>query len=181
MLDVSPCPELYCDHEEADTRLLLHAKHAAESNSSVIIRSPDTDVAIIALSLLDSLPCPVFFMTGKGRKSRMIDLLKVASSLNVSPQCLVGLHTFTGCDSTSSFYGKGKKKCLKLVEEHPEFQHVFTSLGSSFQVEEEMLSCLEKFVCLLYGQDVQSVDEARYKLFCSSPTTEQVYRQQEML
>ena len=28
VLDVSPCPELYCDHEEADTRLLLHAKHA---------------------------------------------------------------------------------------------------------------------------------------------------------
>ena len=69
MLEASLCPDLNCDHEEADTRLLLHARHAAESNSTVIIRSPDTDVAVIALTLQDSLPGHLYFMTGKGNKS----------------------------------------------------------------------------------------------------------------
>ena len=173
VLDVSLCPQLFCDHEEADTRLLLHAQHAAESNSSVIIKSPDTDVAIIALSHLASLPCHVYFMTGKGNKSRMIDLLKVSFCLSTPPESLLGLHTFTGCDSTSAFYGKGKQKALKLLEAKPEFHGTFTRLGTSFQLDDEILPSLEKFVCLLYGQDAQSLDESRYKLFCSFPTTEQ--------
>ena len=37
-------PVLDSNHEEADTRLLLHAKHAASTHDTLIIRSPDTDV-----------------------------------------------------------------------------------------------------------------------------------------
>ncbi|KAH3693417.1 hypothetical protein DPMN_080849 [Dreissena polymorpha] len=38
--------ELYSSQEEADTRIMLHLKHAAEeySNKTIIVRSPDTDV-----------------------------------------------------------------------------------------------------------------------------------------
>ncbi|KAJ8030514.1 hypothetical protein HOLleu_26961 [Holothuria leucospilota] len=64
MLEITPCHELFCDHEEADTRLLLHARHAAETTSNIIISSPDTDVAVIALSLLDNFPSATYFMTG---------------------------------------------------------------------------------------------------------------------
>ena len=34
----------YCDHEEADTRMLLHAKHASRDAQRVVIPYPDTDV-----------------------------------------------------------------------------------------------------------------------------------------
>ena len=45
--------ELECSHEEADTKILLHAQHAAEAgHRTVSIRSPDTDVAIIAVDWL---------------------------------------------------------------------------------------------------------------------------------
>ena len=153
VLDVSLCPQLFCDHEEADKRL-LHAQHATESNSSVIIKSPDTDVAIIALSHLASLPC------------------HVCVCLSTPPESLLSLHIFTGCDSTSAFYGKGKQKALKLLEAKPEFHGTFTRLGTSSQLDDEILPSLEKFVFLLYGQDAQSLDESRYKFFCSFPTTE---------
>jgi len=36
-----------CTQEEADTRMLLHAAHTADHG--VIIKSPDGDVAVIAL------------------------------------------------------------------------------------------------------------------------------------
>ena len=36
-------PSLYSDLEEADTQLLLHAKHAANTYQRIIIQSPDTN------------------------------------------------------------------------------------------------------------------------------------------
>lgn len=51
---LSAVEDLTCDHEECDTRLFLHAAH---EHQTVVIKSPDTDVAVIALSLLPDLPC----------------------------------------------------------------------------------------------------------------------------
>ena len=49
--------ELQSDQEEADTQLLLHAKHASLSNNRVIFQSPDTDLAVICTSLFSHLGC----------------------------------------------------------------------------------------------------------------------------
>ena len=43
---VTEVPDLFSDHEEADTRVLLHAPQAARAFSSVTIKSPDTDVMV---------------------------------------------------------------------------------------------------------------------------------------
>ena len=41
---------LSCTHEEADTRMVLHAKHAVDNNfEAVVINTPDTDVFIHAI------------------------------------------------------------------------------------------------------------------------------------
>ena len=43
--------ELCTSQQEADTRILLHANHAAkEGNSCVVTESRDTDVAVLASS-----------------------------------------------------------------------------------------------------------------------------------
>ena len=42
-------PELTSDHKEADTRVLLHSKHAAGSHERIIIKTPDTGVLSCAL------------------------------------------------------------------------------------------------------------------------------------
>ena len=45
-------PELKCDHEEADTRLIFHTKHVSDNMyANVVIKTPDTDVRIILISL----------------------------------------------------------------------------------------------------------------------------------
>ncbi|XP_048853374.1 uncharacterized protein LOC125721594 isoform X1 [Brienomyrus brachyistius] len=108
---VSDVENLTCDHEECDTRLFFHAKHAAQEHQTVVIKSPDTDVAVIALSLQPDLPCRLYFFTGVGNKTR-----KVSSALGNSVcLALIGIHTFSGCDSTSAFYGKGKKSHFLLL------------------------------------------------------------------
>ena len=45
-----------CTHEEADTRLFIHAKDAAsEGCKNVIIKSTDTDVVVIGVTLFNEL------------------------------------------------------------------------------------------------------------------------------
>ena len=45
-----PVPELNSDHEEADTRMLLHIQHFHNIKPrSIIIHSPDTGVTVLAL------------------------------------------------------------------------------------------------------------------------------------
>ena len=35
--------ELFCNHEEADTRLIFHAKHISQTYEKIVIHTPDTD------------------------------------------------------------------------------------------------------------------------------------------
>ncbi|GFS19910.1 hypothetical protein ElyMa_005043900 [Elysia marginata] len=48
-ITVKPFEDLECDHEEADTRMLLHARHIAASSDHITIHSPDTNVLLISL------------------------------------------------------------------------------------------------------------------------------------
>ena len=75
-------PGLQSNHEEADTRLLLHAKHAADNASRIVIQSPDTDVLVICTSHFNSLSCEeLWFQTGVKDRLRFIPVHKVAPSL----------------------------------------------------------------------------------------------------
>ena len=45
-----------CSHEEADTQIFVHARHAAEAGSKVImVKANDTDILVIAISVLQAL------------------------------------------------------------------------------------------------------------------------------
>ena len=53
--EVTEIEELTSSHEEADTRLVIHARHAAQSFPEVIIISEDTDVLVIILGVLTEI------------------------------------------------------------------------------------------------------------------------------
>ena len=117
----SAVPELECNHEEADTRMVLHAKHA---NSPVVIHADDTDVMVL-LICHSRLLGTIYMKTGRGSKARIIQLDKIKEKLlkelpsGITAQdffkFLSGVHALTGCDSVSAFSGKGKGKALKLM------------------------------------------------------------------
>ena len=68
-------PELRSDHEETDTRMVLHATHASSYHRDVIIRSPDTDVFIICMSASRCLvDTTVYFATGTQQKKYIINM-----------------------------------------------------------------------------------------------------------
>ncbi len=90
-------PELQCDHEEADTRLLLHSKHAAEAYDHIIVNTPDTDVFVLCVAMQNTIGKDVHMMTGTGNKFHLINIQAVSDSLGeLLCTCLPGFHAFTG-------------------------------------------------------------------------------------
>lgn len=97
-------PELRSDQEEADTRMLLHAKHASTSNESVVVKSPDTDVFALAISVKSEIPCHLYFDTGTQSNRRILDINEIASQLGDGVcRALPGFHAFTGMYNNAKF------------------------------------------------------------------------------
>ena len=72
-----------------------------------------------------------------------------------------------GCDSVSSFAGKGKTKAFKLLKDNARYVRGFMALGDSWDINDELFNVLEEFVCDLYGKkNRSSVDLLRYQLHC---------------
>ena len=58
-------PALSCSAEEADTRMFLHANHAANTGASrIVICSPDSDVLVIGCSVARQIPAEIIWQTG---------------------------------------------------------------------------------------------------------------------
>ena len=90
-------PVLDSNHEEADTRLLLHAKHAASTHNTLIIRSPDTDVLVLCTALQHFIGKDIYMMTGSGNKFRCIHINTICKELGENTcKCLLGFHAFSG-------------------------------------------------------------------------------------
>ena len=62
--------ELFCNHEEADTRLIFHAKQMSQSFEKIVIHTPDTDVLLIALGLGVNIDCKLFMKTGVKKQGK---------------------------------------------------------------------------------------------------------------
>jgi hypothetical protein len=89
-------PELQSDYKEADTHMLLHAKHASHDHD-VVIRSPDTDVFVLAVCHKCSFDASLYFVTGTGNNCRIIDINKIQEELGSDfSSALIGFHAFTG-------------------------------------------------------------------------------------
>ena len=52
---VNDCPDLFSNHEEANTRMLLLAIHADTRFGDIIIKSPDTDVLLLCIHFFPSM------------------------------------------------------------------------------------------------------------------------------
>ena len=130
VVSVTEVPDQFSDHEEADTRPLLHAHQTARVFSSVTIKSPDRDGMVLSLAKSqDFHDCLLFFMTGSGSNNRIINITELEIKLGQEKcQAILGLHIFTGCESISAFKGKGKTNPVRLMLESEAFCSEFIAL-----------------------------------------------------
>ena len=168
---VEPVHELQCNHEEADTRLLFHAAHMSRSNlKAIVIHAEDTDVRLICIANVQNIRVPMFQRRGTQNRIQFISITNIYNIIghNVA-LALPGLHSFTGCDTTSAFAGKGKLSALKILKGSVQFQQLFQTFGNDWHLSEDKFEELEEFTCLLYGSKngTKDVNVFRHELFCA--------------
>ena len=140
------------NQEEADTLLVLLAIETCvlpldseDAIHYVTVYSPDTDVFIILCSFHQTLS-PMTFMRIRGR---LIDIQKSGLKIgSKKTEALVGLHCFTGSDTTGKFRKKGKTTWLKKFEAAPGKKvQAFVQLGKPMNVNDRVVEALGEFVC----------------------------------
>ena len=102
-----------CTHEEADSRMLLHASHATRhGHHSILIRTVGTDVVVLTVSMAQDLQPgdELWLAFGTGKSFRYLAAHKLAVILGPEKALALPMfHALTGCDTVSSFAGHGKK------------------------------------------------------------------------
>ena len=161
---------LCSSQEEADTRLILHSLGAVcRGATELYIRSPDTDVFILAIYRYHQLCRKTYFVTGVGNKKRVISLGPIVSALgNEKDEALPGFHALSGADITGRFAGKGKLTCWQAFSTcSMEVVSAFAALGTSEKLKADTERAIETFVCQLYepGSTVVDIGDLRWKPF----------------
>ena len=149
-------------HEEADTRLILHAVQS--QFKTVVVSSRDTDVLILLISHFQHMQCEhLWMMSGTSKKRSYIPINDVFNEIpKGSKASLLAFHAFTGSDTTSYITNHTKRSSWKVLEKHHE---LLKNVGIR-ELTEKTVTSSETFVCRIYNVfNTDSVDTARHLLF----------------
>ena len=158
-----------CDHEEADTRLLVHLLDALHNGYTI-------GKFHQLITLCEDVNIWVAF--GKGKNFTYHHINAMYEDLGREKSlALPVFHSFTGCDTTSAFFGRGKKSAWEAWKTYREvtdaFAHIALHPFTEVDVDSQHFQQLERFAVLVYDKtsDLQHVDEARKELFCHKGKT----------
>ncbi|KAL8559114.1 hypothetical protein ACOMHN_046162 [Nucella lapillus] len=159
-----------CNHEEADSRMLLHASHAAQhGHHAILIRTVDTDVVVLAVSLAQELQPEdkLWLAFGTGQSLRYLAAHEIAAGFGrEKARALPIFHALTGCDTVSSF--TSKKTACAVWTVLPELTEALLLLSSAPRdIPDDAMRIIERFVILLYDRTSKctDIDKARRKIF----------------
>ena len=184
--------ELFSTHEEADTRMVLHAVSLSSQFPRTIIRSDDTDVLVLLVHYTNQgqLSKDVFMHARHSgeyvTRERFIPILTIAEKIgNDICQSLLATHALSGCDSMSSLFSIGKKTayqtlCMKVTP-----RNLVTGLQRVNHLE-GWIEAARELVLAMYGRKsktCKTLDELRFLRATTSdkpaaqlPPTEDAFR-----
>ena len=100
---------------------------------------------ILALAFASKINSNLYQKRDTKNRSRLVNMTQISKALSTEVStALIGLHSFTGCDSVSSFAGKGKLPAFKLMKKHERFCKLFVHLGEELIVPNELFSTFEE-------------------------------------
>ena len=168
-----------CNHEEADTRLVVHILHALEQGVKRIeVRTVDTDVIVILVGAFVALTraqrlADIWIAFGMGKDYRFYSINAIFTTLGDSrSRALPVFHALTGCDTTSAFRGKGRKLAWQAWQAYEEVTETFQYLADHpfehLNAESVHFRNIERLIVILYDKTspLSSVNETRKELFC---------------
>ena len=161
-----------CNHEEAGTRLLLHALDATKhGHKKLMIRTVDADVLVIAAALCNEMKAEELWIAfGTGQNLRYLPVHSMCQSLGpLRSKSVMAFHSITGCDQTSAFANRDKKTAWAVWEVYEEVTPALHALSSSpsQKVVEDVMTLIERFIVLMYDKasEWSTVNDARKDVF----------------
>ena len=139
--------------------MLLHAADAVENGDrKILLRTVDTDVLVLTVAVFHQLLNPpdeelqLWVAFGTGINLKYIAAHTIANQLGPErSKALPGFHGFTGCDTVSSFAGRGKKTAIETWKTYP--RSAFLCLASPIaQLTDSTMQLLQRYVILMYDR-----------------------------
>ena len=176
-----------CDHEEADSRMVVHIVHCLNKGHNVIqVRTVDTDVVVILIGVIHDIQksypnANIWVAFGRDKFFCHYNINSVSRDLGKrKSQCLPAFHSITGCDTTSAFRGRGKTTAWQTWNNYPDVTDAFSFITKhpfhKMVKNSHTFQKLERFVIVLYDNtsSLLSVNEARKELFMKDRSVENI-------
>ena len=85
---------------------------------------------------------------------------------------LPAMHVLTGCDSTSSLHGIGKKKAVSILQKHKVELDGLKNFGTNCKVlGDDTVRVSFKFIGFWFGEATLNLNHLRYKIFTKKKKT----------
>ncbi len=144
------------DHEEADTRIILHLADAVYKGfHKFLLRTVDTNVVVLSVATAAKLDIQNLWVAfGTGKFFRYIPIHEIVASIGPrKSQALPMFHAYTGCDTVSAFATRGKKSAWDTWKAFEDITTTFLTLSTApDEVSNEDIATLERFTILLYNR-----------------------------
>ena len=166
-----------CNHEEFDTRVMLHAANAVSHGyKRILIIANDTDIIVLGISFFSDIGADKLWVSfGIGNKLRNISINDICSTMSsAKAKALPAFHALTVSDNTSFFSGTGNKSAYAKWSTRPELT---TTLCHPMDKPEtpssDDIAVIESFFISLYSVSctLTDVNQARQQIFAQSSRT----------
>lgn len=153
--------------EDADTEVVGRAIDVSkiQSGRPIVVVGQDTDLFVLLLGLPQCQNVQLFFHKPSGTPSSY-DISKIREEIGDMKDVILFLHAITGCDTTSSLFGKGKINAYKLLSLSNDLRAKALQFYEK-QADKNILKEVgETFVLKLYGcTRSTSLNESRYSVY----------------
>ena len=153
---------------DADLNIAREAVESAKSQITIVI-GEDTDILVLLGFFVDQKGHDLYFTSDKtGKGTRRWNMKRFAELFGEARHDLLFLHALTGCDSTSRPFGIGKPAAIrKLLTNSLQRKQSRVFLQQNI-TPAAIIEAGEKSLVNLYGgKQSETLDELRYRLFCS--------------
>ena len=158
-------------HSEGDAVCLIVQKTIDSAQyKPTVVAADDTDLLCLLLHHANKTLQDIFFvpsarLTSK-RPPRIWNIQHTRKRLGLD-MCrdILFLHAFTGCDTTSRFFGIGKAKAIKKYKESQTFRKAASTFFDSSSTKKDIASAGETVVKYLYDAEKQ-LDQPLHIIRC---------------
>ncbi|KAG1665078.1 hypothetical protein GQR58_019552 [Nymphon striatum] len=148
---------------DADTKIVSTALEVANDSTTIVV-ADDTDVAVMLLYHWNENISDVFFLQERGKKCWSIR--KAQLEVLDFKEHLLFIHAWSGCDSTSAIFGKGKSSFLNLVKKSKIIQLVSETICDYWATQSDVGDAsMKAFVELYGGNSASSLKQLRYSKY----------------